>query len=86
MKTAISIPDDLFQKIERYSRRLRIPRSRLFAEAAREYLAKRSDGARSTDLWNQVIAEAGQPADDPAAAAVRRRGKAVVREGMAKRR
>jgi len=86
MKTAISIPDDLFHEVERCSRRLRVSRSRLFADAAREYLAKRRDPSDPTTSWNQVIAEAGQPGDEPAAAAVRRRSKAALRETMTKRR
>ena len=86
MKTAISIPDDLFHEMERRSRRLQVSRSRLFADAAREYLAKRRDPSDATTLWNQVIVEAGQPGDEPAAAAVRRRSKAVLRGAMAKRR
>ena len=86
MKTAISIPDDLFHEVERCSRRLRMSRSRLFADAAREYLAKRRDPSDPTTSWNQVIADAGQPGDEPAAAAVRRRSKAALRETMTKRR
>src|SRR5437867_3734933 len=86
MKTAISIPDDLFHEVERCTRRLRVSRSRLFADAAREYLAKRRDPSDATTSWNQVIAEAGQPGDEPAAVAVRGRSKAVLRETMAKRR
>ncbi len=86
MKTAISIPDDLFHEVERCSRRLRVSRSRLFADAAREYLAKRRDPSDPTTSWNQVIADAGQPGDEPAVAAVRRRSKAALRETMTKRR
>jgi predicted transcriptional regulator len=85
MKTAISIPDDLFHEVERCSRRLRVSRSRLFADAAREYLAKRRNPPDATTAWNQVIAEAGQPGDEPAAVAVRRRSKAALREAMARR-
>lgn len=42
MKTAISIPDDLFVSAERVSKELGISRSRLFARALEEYLAKYS--------------------------------------------
>lgn len=40
MKTAISISDGLFEKATRLSKELRVPRSRLIAEALREYLEK----------------------------------------------
>ncbi len=76
MKTAISVPDDLFREMERCSRRLQVSRSRLFADAAREYLAKRRDPSHATALWNQAIAEAGQPG----AVGVRGRSKAALRE------
>src|ERR1700704_4101975 len=40
MKTAISIPNDLFDGAERLARRTRRSRSRLFTDALREYLAR----------------------------------------------
>jgi metal-responsive CopG/Arc/MetJ family transcriptional regulator len=42
MKTAISIPDNLFVSAERVSKQLGIPRSRLFAWALEEFLSKHS--------------------------------------------
>jgi hypothetical protein len=86
MKTAISIPDDLFEEVERFSRRLKVSRSRLFTEAAREYLARQAAPAEATMLWNKVVSEAGQPGDEPASVAVRRRSKAALRQGLTKRR
>jgi len=44
MKTAISIPDPLFEEAERYSKRHRIPRSRLYAQAVAAYLNTQSAG------------------------------------------
>ena len=38
MKVAISIPDPLFKSAERLAKKLKKPRSRLYAEAVREYL------------------------------------------------
>jgi metal-responsive CopG/Arc/MetJ family transcriptional regulator len=38
MKTAISIPDHLFREAERLSKRLRIPRSQLYAKALETYV------------------------------------------------
>ena len=86
MKTAISIPDDLFHQIDLCSRRLKVSRSRLFADAAREYLARRRPPRDATAAWNEVIAETGQPGDDPAAVALRRHSKAALGAGLAMRR
>ena len=41
MKTAISVKDKLFERAERFARREKISRSRLFSDAVREYLDKR---------------------------------------------
>ena len=40
MKTAISLPDDLFADAERLARRLKKARSRVYSEAIREYVAR----------------------------------------------
>ncbi len=42
MKTAISIPDDLFEDAERLARTLQKSRSRLYGDAVREYVARHS--------------------------------------------
>jgi predicted transcriptional regulator len=86
VKTAISIPDELFREVELCSRRLKVSRSRLFADAVREYVARQRFPPDPTVAWNQVIDEAGQPGDEPAAIALRNRGKAVVRASLAARR
>lgn len=86
MKTAISIPDELFHQINLCSRRLKVSRSRFLADAAREYLDRRQPPLDATAAWNAVIDEAGQPGDDPAAIALRRRSKAIVKPTRAKRR
>jgi metal-responsive CopG/Arc/MetJ family transcriptional regulator len=47
VKTAISIPDPLFKEAERLTRRLRIPRSQLYARALEAYLQRqRSKGIK----------------------------------------
>ncbi len=47
MKTAISIPDTLFKEAERLTKRLRIPRSQLYAKALEAYLQRqRSKGIK----------------------------------------
>ena len=43
MKTAISLPDPLFEAAEQLARELGKSRSQLYAEALREYLEKRRD-------------------------------------------
>jgi metal-responsive CopG/Arc/MetJ family transcriptional regulator len=53
MKVALSIPDDLFEKAETVSRRLRVSRSRLYATALAEFLAKHH-GRKVTDRLNEV--------------------------------
>ena len=53
MKTAISVPDDIFQAAEEMAKRLGMSRSQLYATAVREYLeAHRSHGV--TALLDQV--------------------------------
>ncbi|MGH9397022.1 MAG: hypothetical protein ACRD18_09270 [Terriglobia bacterium] len=45
MKTAVSIPDPIYIEAERMSRRLRIPRSQLYAKAVEAFLtAHRGEG------------------------------------------
>lgn len=42
MKTAVSIPDDVFNDVERLARRTKRSRSRVFSDALREYVARHS--------------------------------------------
>ena len=42
MKTAVSIPDDVFEKAERLARRAKRSRSEVFTAALREYVARHS--------------------------------------------
>jgi predicted transcriptional regulator len=86
MKTAISIPDDLFHEVEACTRRLKVSRSRLFTDAAREYLARRRGLVDATQAWNDAIAAGGQPGAEPGAKALRRRGTAAIRAALKKRR
>ncbi len=41
MKTAISIPDEVFAQAEKLARRLKKSRSELYSHALREYVARR---------------------------------------------
>lgn len=56
MKTAISIPDELFDLAERYAKESGISRSELYASAVREYLAGRR-GEIVTEKLNEVYGE-----------------------------
>ena len=40
MKTAISIPDEIFEKVEKYSKEHRYSRSEVFVMAVKEFLEK----------------------------------------------
>ncbi|MCB9384379.1 MAG: hypothetical protein H6509_07170 [Bryobacterales bacterium] len=56
MKVAISIPDDLFDKAESLSKKLGVSRSRLYATAIEELVAKRS-ARKVTERLNAVYSE-----------------------------
>ena len=71
MKTAISIPDDVFDVAEKLARRQGVSRSRLFSDALREYVARHAPD-EITDAVNRVVAEIGDSGADFAAAAARR--------------
>jgi hypothetical protein len=43
MKTAISIPDPVYRAGERLAKRLRLPRSRLYALALADYVERHAD-------------------------------------------
>jgi hypothetical protein len=53
MKTAVSMPDDLFRKAEAEARRLRVSRSQLYARAIEEFL-KAQQGSSVTERLNDV--------------------------------
>jgi len=79
MKTAISLPDDLFEEIDACARELKTSRSGVLARAARDFLDRRQRPVAATAAWNRAIARGGQPGDDPAANAFSRRSKEVIR-------
>ena len=71
MKTAVSVPDDLFAQVDRLARRSHRSRSEVYSAALREYVARHAPDEVTTGL-DRVIAEVGQPDDDRFAAAVAR--------------
>lgn len=73
MKTAISLPDDIFRSAERFARRVRKSRSRLYAEALTEYLARHAPDEVTEDM-NRTLDQLGAAAaTDPFVAAAARR-------------
>ena len=64
MKTAISVPDEVYLEAERHARRTHKSRSQLYTEALAEYLAKHAPD-EVTDRMNQVLDELGDSGVDP---------------------
>jgi predicted transcriptional regulator len=80
MKTAISLPDELFNELDAKARALKMSRSGVLAQALREFLEREGPTAQdATDAWNRAIQKGGQPGDDAGARAFMRRTKAMVR-------
>ena len=63
MKTAVSIPDDVFEGAERLARRTKKSRSRLFSDAIREYVARHAPD-EVTEAMDRVCADLGHSKDD----------------------
>lgn len=55
MKTAISLPDDTFRRVDAAARRLGVSRSEFFARAAERWLESLDDDG-TTDAINRAIA------------------------------
>lgn len=70
MKTAVSIPDDVFEQAELLAQRLSTSRSALYARALVEYIARHSPD-RITERMNEAITDAGGADSDFVAAAAR---------------
>jgi Arc/MetJ family transcription regulator len=62
MKTAISIPDDVFAQAEKVARLLKKSRSELYSEALREYLARHGP-EKVTEALNRLYAKSGAAND-----------------------
>jgi predicted transcriptional regulator len=60
MKTAISLPKDVFEKAERLAMKARKSRSQIYCEALREYVARHSPDD-VTDALNRAMEQIGQP-------------------------
>jgi hypothetical protein len=70
MKTAISIPDDVFHLAEAAAKRLEMSRSELYTRAVQAFLDHHLPD-RVTAAWDCVIDELGQPDNALSSAAAR---------------
>lgn len=62
MKVAVSIPDPLFKSAESLARRLKKPRSRLYAEALASYVSSH-DPKAITEKINAVLSQTDSSLD-----------------------
>lgn len=62
MKTAISLPKDVFEKAEELALKARKSRSQIYCEALREYVARHSPDD-VTDALNHAMEQIGQTED-----------------------
>jgi metal-responsive CopG/Arc/MetJ family transcriptional regulator len=60
MKTAVSIPNDVFEGAERLARRSGKSRSQLYSDALKEYVARHAPD-QITEALNRVCAELEDP-------------------------
>jgi predicted transcriptional regulator len=71
MKTAVSIPDDVYAKAERLARRTRKSRSELYSAALREYAARHAPD-EVTEAYDRLCDTLQEPFDALARGAARR--------------
>lgn len=62
MKTAVSIPDEVFEKVERLARRAGRSRSEVFSAALAEYVARHAPD-EVTEAMDRVVADVGDEVD-----------------------
>ncbi|HSN81956.1 MAG TPA: ribbon-helix-helix protein, CopG family [Polyangiales bacterium] len=74
MKTAVSVPDEVFERAERLAKRLKLSRSELYSRALREYLAR-----HSPDEVTQALDALCEELDTSAGELVREAGRRVLR-------
>jgi metal-responsive CopG/Arc/MetJ family transcriptional regulator len=72
MKTAVSLPDNVFASAERLAKRLKISRSQLYGRAIGEYVARHAPDA-VTEALDRVCAELEARAESEFATAASRR-------------
>ena len=70
MKTAVSIPDELFHRADELARALGKSRSQVYREALAEYVLRRDPESLTSEL-DQVLADVGAEPDPWLAEAAR---------------
>ena len=63
MKTAVSIPDDVFEEAERLAADLETSRSQLYSRALREFVARHAPD-RLTEAMNRTVDAVGTEVDE----------------------
>ncbi len=63
MKTAVSVPNEVFERAERLAKRLEMSRSELYSHALREYLARHSPD-EVTRALDQLCEDLDTSSDD----------------------
>ncbi len=71
MKTAVSVPDDVFERADRLARREGRSRSEVYSAALREYLARHAPD-EVTEALDLVVGEIGEGVDPFVQEAARR--------------
>jgi len=71
MKTAVSIPDTVFARTERFARRMKKSRSRVVSDALQEYLARHSPD-EVTQAMDRALRDIEEPFDSFVASAAKR--------------
>ena len=72
MKTAVSIPNEVFEKVERFARRAKRSRSEVFSAALKEYMARHAPDEVTEAINRSIDAIGDQQKDDFVANAARR--------------
>jgi metal-responsive CopG/Arc/MetJ family transcriptional regulator len=70
MRTAVTIPDEIFETAERLARRMKKSRSELYSRALSEYMARHSSDD-VTAAMNAALNEIDDPSDNFVRAAAR---------------
>jgi metal-responsive CopG/Arc/MetJ family transcriptional regulator len=72
MKTAVSIPDAVFARTERFARRMKKSRSKIVSDALHEYLARHSPD-EVTEAMDRALSLMDESTDAFVASAARHR-------------
>jgi len=71
MKTAVSIPDDIFERAETLAHRAKRSRSEVYSCALREYVARHAPDS-VTEAMNRVLEDVKEPVDGVSSRVARR--------------